>query len=388
MGLWDANDDGEFSVFTEQVINQREVQLRVPSDRQSPVRVAVDSSSLDCETTCQSYSYDLSVTQSLSSSSSVSSDYSPGTKRRRGEQTESYHNVVATAIHSIPSHKREQEFGSIDADEDNDDSSGSNEALELIAAIQSIPYSAVRRMRRRMMRIPVLPKSDVRRSYLRMFSNTINSHDTQLLKRFLTTYCQPTVELKHVGQGQSQYSSLVSPLLNTPGRSVCYYQHLSRKSEFMKHQFHLKRVQEIFAFFAVKNDLHADNVCRFEDIRVVTSRASDRVRLEGRFIGARTDIYEMSPAIMFNLFTNKMQEHMSEYLDTHDNKAIIVAEEGGIPIFDKLDVHSLPISSEPMLVNLEGIFVFIIGADKRIEQIELQPIGLKYTPINIARILC
>lgn len=386
MDLWDANNEEEFSAFGEQVIDQR---VHFPSERQSPVRVAVDSSSTGCNETRQSYSFpsfDISATQSLSSNSTFSPVSSSTTKRRRRadeENTLNYNEVVA-AIQS----KRErnlQECCSFDAVGDDEDSSASEDTSELLAAIHSIPYSAVRRMRRRMMRIPILPKSDVRRSYLRMFSNTINSHDALLLKRFLMTYCQPTVELKHIGQGQSQYSSLVSPLLNTPGRSVSYYQHLSRKSEFMKNQFHLKRVQEIFAFFAVKNDLHVDNVCRFVDIRVVTSRASDRVRLEGRFIGTRTDIYEMNPAIMYNLFTNKMQEHMGEFLDTHDNHAAI-AEQFGMQTFGKLDVYSLPLSSEPMLVNLEGLFAFIIGADKRIEQIELQPIGLKYTPVNIARI--
>lgn len=369
---WDLNHEHNVAAF----FSEKGVWHAPAGGMASPPPMTSVESSLSDGDSGSTTGISCSSPLSLSSNSSVATLTTPTAKRRR----------LADA--QVPVCEA-GEGGDCDA------SLESDFPPELLSAIQSIPYAAIRRMRRRMMRLPVLPKSDLRRSYLTMFSNTINSHDASLLKRFLTTYCQPTVELKHVGTGHTQYSSMVSPLLHTPGRSMTYYQSLAGQSEFMKNAFHLRRVQEIFAFFAVKNDLHPDNVCRFEDIRVITYRASDHIRLEGHFYGARTDIYEINPAIMYGLFANKLRQEepstLLGFLDA-DGEEEEEATAGGLHRFSHrlltTTVNTLPFTSEPMLVHMEGRFVFIIGPDKRIEQIQLQPIGLRYTPVTIAGTVC
>eukprot|EP01033_Poteriospumella_lacustris_P004701 gene4701-3367_t len=286
-------------------------------------------------------------------------------------------------------------------------------ASELLSALQPNPYAAVRRMRRRMLRIPVLPKSDIRRYYLNMFTNAINSHDASFLKQFLTTYCQPTVTLQRIGDCKFHHGGVPQqpPPLTTPCHSFESYRKLltttANKSEFMKRQFHLKRVQEIFAFWAVKYDLHPDHMCRFQEMRVITTRASDYVRLEGHFTVTKTDIYEITPPIMHSLFTSKIQEHMSDgpgggagevqWPANHwpgcscgrahgTNPAHRTAEEREamdqlLSAGHKCEVTSLPLSREPMQCVLEGNFVLIIGPDKRIEQIQLLPHQVQFKPV-------
>lgn len=299
-----------------------------------------------------------------------------------------------------------------DEDEEHDNDNGEEDesldeyASELLSALQPNPYAAVRRMRRRLMRIPVLPKSDIRRYYLSMFTNAINSHDPSFLKQFLTTYCQPTVTLQRIGNCKFHHSSVQQPPM-TPYHSMDSYRKLltttTNKSEFMKKQFHLKRVQEIFAFWAVKYDLHPDHMCRFREMRVITTRASESVRLEGHFTVTKTDIYEITPPLMHSLFTSKIQEHMGDGLggagdaeegprwlscscgrphgsnrSAEDLDAMSEVLEAG----HQCKVTSLPLSREPMQCVLEGDFVLIIGPDKRIEQIQLLPHQVQFKPLS------
>lgn len=365
---------------------------------------------------------------SVTSSIVDASDGECSTKRRRQDFAVTCYNAYEQpqAPTSPRVHKREplNEFDAYDrhrpqdADDghdDNDDGFAEDDHLdeyasELLSALQPNPYAAVRRMRRRMLRIPVLPKSDIRRYYLNMFANAINSHDASFLKQFLTTYCQPTVTLQRIGDCKFHHGSVQQPVPSTPCHSFESYRKLltttMNKSEFMKKQFHLKRVQEIFAFWAVKYDLHPDHMCRFNEMRVITTRASDYVRLEGHFTVTKTDIYEITPPIMHSLFTSKIQEHMSDGPGgvgevqwpanhwpgcscgrTHGtNPAHRTAEE--LEAMDQLlsaehkcEVTSLPLSREPMQCVLEGDFVLIIGPDKRIEQIQLRPHQVQFKPV-------
>lgn len=359
---------------------------------------------------------------SVISSVGDASDGECSTKRRRHDFAVAYCSAYEQPQPPMSPrvHKREplDEFDAYDRhrqldddhDDDRDEDNLDEYASELLSALQPNPYAAVRRMRRRMMRIPVLPKSDIRRYYLNMFSNAINSHDVSLLKQFLTTYCQPTVTLQRIGDCKFHHGSVQQPPI-TPCHNFESYRKLLtttlNKSEFMKKQFHLKRVQEIFAFWAVKYDLHPDHMCRFNEMRVITTRASDYVRLEGNFTVTKTDIYEITPPIMHSLFTSKIQEHMSDgpggVGEMHDpnhwpgcscgrshgmNHSQRSAEDLEamnqlLASGHKCEVTSLPLSREPMQCVLEGNFVLIIGPDKRIEQIQLLPHQVQFNPLQM-----
>lgn len=279
----------------------------------------------------------------------------------------------------------------------------------VLSALDPSPYAAIRRERRRRMRIPVLLKRDIRRYYLHMLTNVINSHDSELLKSFLNTYCDANVILHR--SSPAGFNSPTSSAVSTA---------LTNGNKCMKHSFDLLHLKEIFAFWATKFDLFADHTCKFTEMKVITSRANESVRVEGSFVVHHTDIYEMTPMMMHALFLQKVYEHSGHvadpsYLFPYERMAqedVSTIREEPSPLEDdhvdmcsglNLKYPSHRDSSEEQIKNflarakatpyvlakapqemyLEGRIVLLIAPNRRIEHIQLIPDNIKFSPVVI-----
>lgn len=293
-------------------------------------------------------------------------------------------------------------------DNDDDDAEFTE---SILSALCPSRYAAIRRERRRQMRIPILPKFDLRRSYLQMFANVINSHDSDLLKSFLGTYCSSNVVLQRTCR---ENLKPIAPSSSSSSSSSCFVSdNMKHRWKFMKKPFDLLDLKEIFAFWAIKFDLFADHTCTFSAPKVITSRASEAVRIEGAFVVHNTDIYDLTPMTMHALFLKKVFEHAGKlsdpsYVSPYERMApedFSTARDRPKQIEEELalcanlpshrhstdaeierflrQVHVAPLvlAKHPREMRLEGRIVLSIAPNRRIEHIQLIPDNIIFTPV-------
>lgn len=309
------------------------------------------------------------------------------TKKRKFEEVSA---TSAEASETVADNDHQREVDgtceeSVDEDENNDEDDDVIEDEEgalidtVLTALRPFKYTAYRRNYRRMHRlppIPKIPKNDLRREYLTMFSHVLNSQDMYLLRSFFRQYCLPTLNFHHICVG------------NDP-RVIDHRILARRDSVDLWKRFYLP---EVFALWAVKFDLTPDMWCRFFDVKLITTRASGAVRLEGSFVIRKSQLFDISNETLRYLWLQKVLsgyyagESYDEYVvQLHAERSVnhCLGDLGGalttssaLVVQPDSGLYPLPLSAEPRLYTIEGRVVLNIDADRRIESMLMYPTSL------------
>eukprot|EP01033_Poteriospumella_lacustris_P004702 gene4702-3368_t len=243
----------------------------------------------------------------------------------------------------------------------------------VLTALRPFKYTAYRRNYRRLHRTPPIPKilkNDLRREYLTMFCHVVNSQDMYLLRDFFRQYCLPTLNFHHICVG------------NDP--RVVDHRILARRDAV--HLWKRFDLPEVFALWAVKFDLTPDLWCRIFDVKLITTRASGAVRLEGTFVVRKSQLFDVSNEKLRYLWLQKVlsgyyagESYDAYVVQLHAERAAnhCLGDIGATsPVVRDDGLYPLPLSAEPRLYTIEGRVIMNIDADRRIESMLLYPTSL------------
>ena len=255
---------------------------------------------------------------------------------------------------------------------------GGDEMLDSVwSVLRPYKYAAIRRDRRSQLRILKVPKNDLRREYLSMFCSAVNAHDPVLLRSFFRQYCDAGVSFHRV--------CLDGTCLVRRGASaVIKYEGISEANADC--QVRRYGQPDAFALWAVKFDLTPDLWCRMFDVKLITTRASGAVRLEGTFVVRKSQLFDVSNEKLRYLWLQKVlsgyyagESYDAYVVQLHAERAAnhCLGDIGATsPVVRDDGLYPLPLSAEPRLYTIEGRVIMNIDADRRIESMLLYPTSL------------
>lgn len=243
------------------------------------------------------------------------------------------------------------------------------------SVLRPYKYVDIRRDRRSQLRIMKVPKNDLRREYLTMFCSAVNTHDPILLRSFFRQYCDPAVSFHRVClDGTCVVRSGASAAIKREGISEtnadCQVRRYGQP--------------DAFALWAVKFDLNPDHCCSVRDVKVITTRKSNAVRLEADLIIRRTEIYDVSAEKLRYLWLQKVLStyYAGESCDEYTAE-LRSADQPDDTILQDQGLYPLPLTSDPRLFTVTGRFVVNINAERRIESILFHPMLIESDPVTV-----
>jgi hypothetical protein len=232
--------------------------------------------------------------------------------------------------------------------------------------------------------IPRLFRRDIRRFYVTMLANVHNSHDPNLLAAFFHTYAVDNLVLKRHQHTYDHRGAIGGVLPSAVFYSRVFHENkpfsLSGLSSF---------VRVMSSFFA----LYPDQVCRTDNIRIVSRAGEPTSRVEYDFLIAFNLLYNIHPiAFVDHLFeavgaTDDGQGDAS----SSDSTATSAASTSGplmtlsTPLrrpatsiqfdpfayfYEKVG-HALPLRAEPLPISLDMRAVMHLDASRRMCRFEM-----------------
>lgn len=126
---------------------------------------------------------------------------------------------------------------------------------ELLDALYSLNKKSKRVRDRRRLLVPRLVQMDIRRHYLQMFTNTMNSHDPIFLSRFAHRYLAPNIVLTK----PKQASNIVN-----------YYPSKDDSiAESTNSLLHFSGISDLVSYWTALMELTPDNITKVDNIRIV-----------------------------------------------------------------------------------------------------------------------
>lgn len=282
-------------------------------------------------------------------------------------------NISAASTSSNEPHPSSLDSMSGSAD---DSLEGGDEMLDSVwSVLRPYKYAAIRRDRRSQLRILKVPKNDLRREYLSMFCSAVNAHDPVLLRSFFRQYCDAAVSFHRV--------CLDGTCLVRRGASaVIKYEGISEANADC--QVRRYGQPDAFALWAVKFDVNPDHCCAARDVKVITTRMSNAVRLEADFVIRRTEIYDVSAEKLQYLWQQKVLSSFYAGEACDENIATLRSTQPPDDLFiEHHGLYPLPLAAEPRLFTVTGRFVVNINADRRIESMLLHPTLIECDPVTV-----
>eukprot|EP01033_Poteriospumella_lacustris_P004707 gene4707-3371_t len=231
-------------------------------------------------------------------------------------------------------------------------------------ALQPYRYTESRRLLRQRRRIPHLPKNDLRRSYLAMFTNAINAHNDALLKSFLKTYCNPAMDFHRICLDAVSFPHH-GPL---PLDKYCTPEHLVNRYY----------MADAYAMWAIKNHVNPDIVTQFFRPRVITTRASNKIRLEAEYVVRKTEIYDIGEDEMQYFLLQKVVSGYFRGADIDEDSTFVnqFAQTTKRPHRPHSGLYPLPLAKTPRHVEMKGFMSFIVDEHRRIESMLFFPASI------------
>lgn len=230
------------------------------------------------------------------------------------------------------------------------------------SALQPYRYTESRRLHRQRHRLPRLPKNDLRRSYLAMFSNVINAHNEVLLKAFLKAYCNPSMDFHRIcldAVSFPRHEPFPLDKYCTPDSLVNRYY-----------------MADAYAMWAIKNYINPDIVTQFSQPRVITTRASNKIRLEAEYVVRKTEIYDIDEDDLQYFLLQKVVSGYFRGAAITEDSAFVNKFSDTVtkrPQRQHNGLYPLPLSKTPRHVELKGFMSFIIDENRRIESMLFFP---------------
>lgn len=279
-----------------------------------------------------------------------------------------YHNSYESNLIIAPN-KRKQ--ASLFEDEVEENQAVSN---FLLSVLRPTRYAEIRRERRRLLKIPSVPKHDSRRLYLTMFANAVNSQSIDLLFGFVSTFCAQDLHF------QKMCGKIPSPTCVASSDESSDEEN-NKASKAIKQLINRDmQIADLFAFFAMKYDLHVDHCFAFHSMRVITKQASEEVRLEADVHVQHTDIYDTPPELIQELFATKRQL-FDKLQKKHDHHRTGSYRDQNV---NDGKVNAFQLSRNPQQFALDGKIVFTIAPNRMINHIQMFPVQHTYKPVVFA----